>query len=104
MLDQIAGIIAHSLVLLTLGILLNLLAVLMDESAKAGKPVHPIQHFKAKPYRTALAVIASFAGYGALASQGPVEPLTALVLGYAGSDVLNRLISATTEKMARGAA
>jgi len=104
MLDHITGVIAHPLTLLSLGILLNLLAVLMDESTKAGKPVHPIQHFKGKPYRTALAVIASFAGYGALASQGPVEPLTALVLGYAGSDVLNRLIAATAQKMANGEA
>lgn len=103
MLDQAVEIIAHPLILLVFGILLNLLAVLMDESKKAGKPVHPIQHFKGKPYRTALAIVAAFSGYGALASQAPVDPITALVLGYAGSDVLNRLISATTEKMAEGA-
>lgn len=102
MLDNVSSVLSHPLVMLLIGILISLITVLMDESAKEGKPIKPKDHFKAHPYRTALSIFAGLAVFGALMSQGPVDGLTALVVGYAGADVLSRLVSTTTNRIGTG--
>ena len=85
-------------VLLWLGIVCSFCAAASQASKEQGRVIWPVEFVRARPYRVVMGVLASIAAFVILAAVGEATPGAAFGLGYAGSDVLQRMADAAEAK------
>lgn len=93
-------LISHPLAMLAYGMACNLLMALQSAS-KPDKPVHPVEFLRSRPYAIGLGMVASLAAFGGLHATDELGPITALGVGYAGSDILQRFADRAASRLQR---
>ena len=96
------------LISVILGLLMHILGDMAEISTTQGKPIHPIQFLKTRPYRIALSVIGAIMGYlifmNDLQKQIDAELYqtayaTAVGIGYAADSLINKAANIAKNRM-----
>lgn len=89
---------AQPLAMLFYGGAAHLLSCLAEASAKQGSRVTPLAYIRNRPYRVALGLIGSLAGYGALSSTGQLTAVAAFGVGYMADNALSKIADAASNR------
>lgn len=100
MTDTLLSFLAEPFVVLCVGMVCSFCAAASQASIEKGRVVWPVEFVRNRPYRVVMGVLASVAVFAMMAAAGEATPFAAFGIGYAGSDLLQRMADAAEAKAA----